>query len=76
MSERTALEDINDNVIRNGYSSAFTSDFKDVVRVYFWHWYDSNLDKKVKLSLFKGLLRPTFTVKDLKPIFNLLFGAR
>ena len=58
---------------------AITSN-KDIVKTWinklFWNWYDSNYNYKFRISLFRGLLRPTITIKDVYPVFIILFGPR
>lgn len=56
-------------------------DAKDFIRLviagYMWGWYKDNLQKHVyTVSLFRGLIRHKIYVKDLHPLFTLLFGPR
>lgn len=41
----------------------------------FWEWFDKNEDMYItKISLFRGLVKKKIYVRDLEPIFKLLFG--
>lgn len=51
-----------------------TSDIaKDAIARLFWHWYQMNLDRPVT-TVKVWFFRKTIQVKDLKGIFELLFG--
>lgn len=46
---------------------------KELFAEQFWQWFDDHLELEV-LKINWKIIRKTFRVKDIKPIFVLLFG--
>lgn len=48
---------------------------KRTIALLFWKWYEANKDDKLtRISLFRGLIKKTVYLRDLKPALELLFG--
>jgi hypothetical protein len=65
-----ALDEINVEELEPSTTSDIA---KEAIAKLFWHWYHMNLDRSVT-TIKVWFFRKTVTVKDLKGIFELLFG--
>lgn len=65
-----ALDEINVDTLEPETTSDIV---KDSIAKLFWHWYHMNLDRPVT-TIRVWFIRRTIQVKDLKAIFELLFG--
>jgi len=65
-----ALDEINVDALEPETTSDIV---KDSIAKLFWHWYHMNLDHPVT-TIRVWFIRRTVQVKDLKAIFELLFG--
>jgi hypothetical protein len=61
-----------DELVLDG-NEASGLDFREVISLLFWDWFDKNQDQKVTV-VSVWLIRKTLYVRDLRSVFSMLFG--